>query len=177
MSLPNILRSAVSPIREISTREFQLAVLACITLAAVNAVVVSYRVGYADGHIAGLHQCYGPQQQDVFYDLIRLKIELALALAAISLSFKRVIGLCASLLATLFVLWRFALWYFDTRRWLHELNVDDFSKLPIPSEWPHFAGLIFATPWDFLLLLFTATLLVWQTKILFTVIVSRTKQS
>ena len=179
MSINAVLKSALSKIDEISTREFRIAVFVCMTIAALNALVVSYSIGYGDGHVAGAYPCYVPQQRGIFYDLMRLKIELGFLVIAIVLRFRRVVGLYISIVATLLIEFQYALWYLDTKRWLREVHVSDFSQLPIPSEFPNFAGLYLAKPWDFVLFVFGTALLVWQIRVVIALITSarRRKQS
>jgi hypothetical protein len=164
MSITASIKSAYRRIDVISAREFRIAVFICIVIAALNALFLAYRFGYMDGNDA--NGCFRAIHRDYFYDFMRLKIEGALLVIGIALWFRRVVGFCISLLATVFVAIKYALWYLETQRWLREMRVSDFSQLPVPSEWQHFAGLYRATPWDVLLLAFTTALFVWQVRVL-----------
>jgi hypothetical protein len=164
MSLRTATKSAFRYIDEISIREIKSIVFACIIVAAVNALVSAFRIGYLYGNEAC--KCAVPMHRDYSYDLMRLKIELALLVIAIALRSKKVLGVCISVVATLFIGLQYWLWFLDTQRWLREVNVSDFSQLPVPSEWPNFAGLLLATPWDFVILVFTAALFIWQVRVI-----------
>ena len=166
MSLRTATKSALKYVDVISPREFRVAVLVCTAVAALNALAVSYSTGYGDGRVAGAYPCYVALPRDIFHDLMRIKIELALVVIAVVLRFRRVVGLCISAVATLFIVLQYALWYLDTQRWLREMHVSNFSQLPVPGEWPNFAGLSRATPWDFVIFVFTTVLFVWQIRVL-----------
>src|SRR6185295_5099098 len=98
-------------------------------------------------------------------EVMRLKIALAFLVVSVVLRFKSLVALSVSALATLFILFQYALWYLDTNRWLRELHVSDFSQLPIPSEFPNFGGLYLSTPWDVVVLVFTAALFLWEIRV------------
>jgi hypothetical protein len=176
ISLRLATKAALKYVDVISAREFWVVVVVCIVIAALNALVVSYTIGYGDGQAAGASSFYVPKHRDIFYDLIRLKIELALSIVAIVLRFRRVLGIFISVLATLFIGIQYAFWYLDTKRWLRELGVSDFSQLPVPSEWPNFAGFYQGTPWDIVILVFTGLLLAWQARVIIA-LVSRGRRS
>jgi hypothetical protein len=109
---------------------------------------------------------------DNSYDSMRLKIELAFLVIAISLRFRSVVGFCISLLATAAIEIQYLLWYLDTKRWLREMQVSDFSQLPIPGEWQHFLGIYRANAWDFALFAFTTGLFIWQVRVVIALIAS-----
>lgn len=159
----------------ISSGQFRVVVLVCIVITALNALYVSYRIGYGDGHILRGYPCYVPVPRDFSYDFMRLKIELALLILTITLWFRRVLWFCISVIAALLIEVQYALWHLDTQRWLREMHVSDFSQMPVPSEWPNFAGLYLATPWDFILFVFTTALLVWELRVLIA-LVTRARQ-
>lgn len=101
---------------------------------------------------------------------MRLKIELGLLAIAVGLRSKRVGGFWISVLATLFIEYQYTLWYVDTQRWLREMHVSNFSEMPVPREWPNFAGLYLATPWDFVIFVFTTALFIWQLRVVIALI-------
>jgi hypothetical protein len=101
---------------------------------------------------------------------MRLKIGVALLVLAIALWFRRLLWFCISAVAAVFIEVQYGVWYLDTQRWLREIGVKDFSNLPVPSEFPHFTGLYRATPWDFVVFMFTTMLLVWEIRVLVAVI-------
>jgi hypothetical protein len=175
MSLRTVTKSALKYIDEISTRELRVVVFVCLTITALNALVFAFRIGYVVGYEASSV----PMHRDYSYDLMRLKIELALLVITVALRFRRVAAFCVSVLATIYIEVQYGLWYLDTKRWLREVRVSDFSQLPIPSESPNFAGLYQATPWDFILLVFATALFVWQVRVVIPLITSarRRRQS
>jgi hypothetical protein len=101
---------------------------------------------------------------------MRLKIGVALLVLAIALWFRRLLWFCISAVAAVFIEVQYSVWFLDTQRWLREMHVSDFSQMPVPSEWPNFAGLYLATPWDFILFIFTTALLIWQIRVLVAII-------
>lgn len=153
-------------ITAISAREFGLVALLFLLIATINALYFAFRIGYFAGYDAGAYGCHVPAHQDYSADIMRLKIEVALVLIVAGLWSRRILGFLISLLATMFVEYQYGLWYLDTQRWLREMQVTDFSQLPVPSEWPNFAGLYRATPWDFALLVFFTALFAWQVRVL-----------
>lgn len=171
------VESPQSQIVEISAREFRAAVLFCVVVATLNALVFVYRIAYIVGNTAC--RCYPPLARDNSYDFMRLKIELALVVIAIALRSRRVVGFCLSVVGTLFIEFQYGLWYLDTQRWLREMHVSNFSQLPKPSEWQHFAGIYQGMPWDLALLVFGTALFAWQVRVLIALITSarRRKQS
>jgi hypothetical protein len=140
-----------------------------MSIAAISAVYCAYRIGYLDGRASCGYPCV-PGHQDFSYDIMRLKIGVALLVLAIALWFRKLLWLCISAVAAVFIEVQYGLWYLDTQRWLREMGVKDFSNLPVPSEFPHFIGLYRATPWDLMLLIFTTTFLIWEVRILIAII-------
>ncbi|HBB87925.1 MAG TPA: hypothetical protein DC047_09945 [Blastocatellia bacterium] len=125
----------------------------------------AYSVGYDAGRGSCGYPCVA-SHQDVSHDVMRFKIEVALLVICLSLWSKKLLGFCISVVAATFIISQYGVWYLDTQRWLREMGVKSFSKLPVPGEWPHFAGFYRATPWDFFLLLFITALLIWQLRVL-----------
>jgi hypothetical protein len=172
MSLRTVIKSTFEYVDEISSREFRVVAFVCIIIAALNALIVAYSIGYGNGRVVCGYPCYFPGPREFSHDFMRVKIELAFLVIATALWFRRVMAFCISLVAALFIDIQYAFWYLDTQRWLREMHVSNFSQLPVPSEWPHFAGIYQATPWDFVLLAFTSALLVWQVRVLVALITS-----
>jgi hypothetical protein len=178
------VRTTIKPllkhIDEISTREFKLVAVACIIVVALNALVVAYVLGCEQGKVeCGYPRYFTGGHRDFFHEFMRVKIEVALLIVAGGLWFRRVLAFFCSLLATLFVEYQYGLWYLDTRRWLREMGVADFSRLPVPEEWPNFAGLYRATFWDLAVFVFTTALLLWQISVIIRLLISpyRKRQS
>lgn len=179
MSVRTRVNSALGYIDEISTREFKSVAFVCIIVVALNVLVMAYSFGYVNGIAAcGYPSHFTGGHRDFFHDFLRLRIEVALLIIAIGLWSRRVLGFLISLLATMFVGYQYGLWYLDTKRWLREMNVSDFSQLPVPSEWANFAGLYRGTPWDLFLFAFTTALFIWQISIGIRLVISahRSKQ-
>ncbi len=170
MSIKTVIKSAVRYIDDISAREFKLVVFICITIAALNALVLAFRIGYLFGNDACT--CYAPMHHDNSYEFMRLKIEIAIVLIAISLRFRRVLGLCISLLATLLIEIQYVLWYLDTQRWLRDMRLTDLSQITEPDLFPHLAYIYQARPWDIVLLVFATVLLAWQVRVVISLISS-----
>jgi hypothetical protein len=171
MSLRTATESALKNVEVISRREFRVAVLVCLTVATLNGLYVAYRIGYFDGRMSS-GSPYISSHQDISHDVMRLRIEFAFLAAGIALWSRRIIGLWVALIATLFIEIQYAVWYLDTRRWLREMQITDFSQLPVPGEWKHFGGLSLATPWDILLFAFATTLFAWQVSVVVALIVT-----
>jgi len=171
MSTKTLIKSALRHIDEIATREFRFAVFVCILITVLNALFVAYGFGYLDGRASSGYPCVSGHQ-DLSRDVMHLKIEIALLVIVIALWFRRVLGVFISLFATLFVEIQYALLYLDTQRWLREMGVSDFSELPVPGEFPHFAGLYHATLWDVVLLVIVTALFAWQVRVLITLFTS-----
>jgi len=163
------LESSKSPLRrieEISDREFRLVVWVFLVLAALGALYFAFRTGYLAGSDEAVSGRVAPKHHDYSFDLMRLKIGLAMFVIVLGLWIKRVLGFFVSVLATLFIIYQYAGWYVDSKRWLREMGVRDFSQLPVPSEWGNFAGFYQATPWDIVVLACTSLLLVWQVRVI-----------
>src|SRR5438046_10681133 len=111
-----VSKAALRYFDDIPMREFRMAILFCVVIAGINTLVIAYGAGYVSGQDIACG-CHGPIARNYFYDFIRLKIEVSLLVIAITLSFRRVVGLCVSLLATVLIEVQYALWYLDTRRW------------------------------------------------------------
>jgi hypothetical protein len=172
MSIKTVIKLAVRYIDDIPAREFKVAVFVCITIAALNALVFAFRIGYIFGNDA----CYAPMHHDNSYAFMRLKIEGALLVIAITLRFRRVVGLCIALLATVLIEVQYVLWYLDTQRWLRDMRLTDLSQATKSD--PQFAGIYQARPWDIVLLVFATALLAWQVRVVILLITrNRRKQS
>ena len=169
MSLRTVIKSALDVSTIFLLVNLGSPFLVCIVIAALNALAFAYRIGYLVADNACSYS--GPLVRDNSYDFMRLKIEVALVVIAIALRFRTILGFYISLLATVLIEIQFALWYLDTQRWLRDVKVTDFSKLE-PGLVPHFAGIYQATPWDFVLFVFTSALLVWQVRVLIALITS-----
>jgi hypothetical protein len=174
MSLRALTNSALRYVDVIPAREIRAALFVCITVAVLNALVFTFKIGYLYGNEAC--RCSVPMHRDYSYDFIRMKVEVALLIIALALGSRRVVGFCTSILATIYIEAQYGLWYLDTKRWLREVRVSDFSQLPIPSESPHFAGLYQATPWDIALLVFATALLVWQVRVVIALFANARRQ-
>lgn len=170
MSLRKLTKSALKSIDEISSRELQFAAIVCIVIAALNALVYIYGLGYLNGQNIACG-CHG-LPPNYSYDFMRLKIEAALLVIAFALRFRTILGFFASVLATVLIEIQYALWYLDTQRWLRDLKLTDFSQLKDAGLVPHFAGIYQATPWDFVLFVFTSALFVWQIRVFIALIIS-----
>lgn len=168
MALKTVIKLALARLEGISIREFRVGIFVCITIAALNSLVLAFRIGYLEGYAAGSL----PMHRDYSYDFMRMKIDLALLIIAIALPFRRVVGFLVSLLAAISIGIQYILWYLDTQRWLREVQVSDFSQLPVPSEFPNFAGLYLATPWDVIVLVIVTALFAWQVRVLITLVTS-----
>jgi len=176
MSLRTATKSALKYVDVISTREIRVALFFCITIAALNALVFAFRIGYLYGNEAC--RCSVPMHRDYSYDFIRMKIELALLVIAIALRSRRVVGLCISVLATIYIEAQYGLWYLDTKRWLRDVRLTDLSQIKEPDLLPHFVGIYQARPWDIVLLALATALLIWQVRVVIFLITSdRRKQS
>ncbi len=169
MSIRALRVSALRSFDEIPAREFGLVVFVCLVMLTLNTLVVAYGIGYLNGERIACG-CHAPLPRDYFYDFMRLKIEIALLVIAAALRFRMVVGLYVSLLATVLIEVQYALWYLDTQRWLREMHVSNFSQMPVPSQWPNFAGLYLATPWDFVIFVFTTALFIWQIRVVIALI-------
>ncbi len=70
MSLRTVIKSALKYIDGISSREFQVSIFVCITIAALNSLALAFRIGYLEGYAAGSL----PMHRDYSYDFMRMKI-------------------------------------------------------------------------------------------------------
>jgi hypothetical protein len=170
-----LLQSSLRNLDEISTQEFKIAFFVCIIIAAINALAVAYGIGFFDGQASCGYPCVSGHQ-DFSRNLMRLKIEISLLVVVTGLWFRNVFAFFVSLFGTLFIGFQYALLYLDTKRWLREMGVSDFSQLAVPEEFSHFGGLYRATLWDVLLLLLITAVFAWQIRVVIALATTARKQ-
>ena len=148
-----------------TSREFRIAIILCISIAILNGLILAYKIGYSDGENSG--RIYVPIHQDRSYEWIRLKIEVGLIVMTLGLSLRRVIGVLLALFVTVLIGIQYLLWYLDTERWLRDVRLTDLSQA---AEFPHFAGIYQAKPWDVAVLALVTAVVIWLLRVLFAII-------
>ena len=144
-----------------ATREFQFAWFFSVTVAALNALVIVFGLGYLYGQQAV--KTYAPGPYDYTYDLMRIEIGIALVIIVVALYSRRLVGLCLSVIATILIEVQYVRWYQDTQRWLSDVHLSDLSQATWTDK--HFAGVYQAAPWDFVLFVCATLLFIWQLRV------------
>lgn len=152
-------------LRVLSPRGYKLAFGIAALTCALNALWVAYQIGYSYGQAGCGYPCTSGHQ-DFIQLLIQLRITIALIVIVFSLFSRRVAGFLISILALSYIAAEYIWWYFDSLRWLKEIGVGDFSKLPAPHEIQHAGNLYGATWWNLMVLVVAIILLTWEMKVL-----------
>jgi hypothetical protein len=152
-------------LHKLSQAEFvSVAVLSSLVAVAAGGWI-AYRIGYFDGQVNCGYPSVGSAHREIFVDATRLQIAIAFGATAIGISVKRSFGFFISLFALLFIEIQYAYWYVWSIRWLHDVGLESFWRLPAQTEIPHALSLYGATRWDVLLFGIASALLIWQLKL------------
>jgi hypothetical protein len=149
----------------ISPRGYKLALSVTALTCALNALWVTYQIGFSYGRAGCGYPCTSGHQ-DFTQLLIQLRITIALTVVVFGLFSRRPAGFLISALALAYVAAEYLWWYFDSLRWLKEVGVEDFSKLPAPHEIQYAGNLYGATWWDLVVLAVAIILFTWEMKVL-----------
>lgn len=161
----------VSALRTFSPRGYKYALGVATLTSALNALWVTYQVGYSYGQAGCGYPCTSGHQ-DFNQLLIQLRVTIALVLVAFGLFSHKVVGFLISTLALVYVAAEYLWWYFDSLRWLKEVGVEDFSKLPLPHEVQHAGSFYGATWWDLTVLVIAIALFTWEMKTLLRILIT-----
>jgi hypothetical protein len=166
VSLRKLAISIRTRLDSVPRAEFMLVAVLSALIACLTGLWVAYRIGYFDGQVSCGYPCTGSGHSEISIYAMRLRIAIGLGAATIGICLKRSLGFFLSLLSLTLVELEYIRWYFRSTRWLREVGLVDFSRLPSQTEIPHALGLYGAMRWDILVLGIATALFFWELRVL-----------
>jgi hypothetical protein len=146
-------------LRKLPLRDLNIAIGVAILAATLNSLWVirelyetHQMLSRASAH--GMTVCFSPD-----YHLMFIRMVIALMTGVILLCSRRIIGLCFSALALLWVLLEYLSWYVWSQKLLEITERENF-----PEGMQHALGMSGATRWNAALLAIVGALFVWELK-------------
>jgi hypothetical protein len=146
-------------LRELQLRDINVAISVAILAATINSLWVIREI--YDTHLmierasaGGATICFAPD-----FHLMFVRIVIALLTSLILLSSRKMIGLCFSAFALLWILLEYFYWYVWSQNLLETSGRETF-----PEGMQHALGMSGATAWNAALLAIVSTLFIWELK-------------
>lgn len=138
--------------------DFKLALYLITITAMLNALWMTYNLGYLEGVVSTSQQHISGN--DPFL-AVNGRITIALVAATVGLWSRRAIGFLFSILALLYVGFEYVNWYQDSVRALRMLEFESWADFQDPS-FPYVGKLRGAVGWNIVVLVISVMLLIWH---------------